>query len=288
MREIRASANALVANAGASDEIVGCADAGKVTWYNILVHNSGLGWIQLQNACKTPDEVVDKICSMPFAYETGSTVLYTDLGLILMGIAMERRCGKPLDVLLDELVCQPLGLTNTGYNRVAQGAKTENTAPTEFCAWRDMRVHGLVHDENSYFMDGVAGHAGVFSCAREVAKLGEGYLAALKGREGAFLPKETVEKYIQFQQMNRWDRRGIMFQLRIIQSDAHTFPLGRNTFGHTGFTGTCMWVDPDRDMVFALLTNDVYAGRACRTLGSVRKSIVEEIVCAIDLEEMGR
>jgi CubicO group peptidase (beta-lactamase class C family) len=88
--------------------------------------------------------------------------------------------------------------------------------------------------------------------------------------------------------MNRWDRRGIMFQLRIIQSDAHTFPLGRNTFGHTGFTGTCMWVDPDRDMVFALLTNDVYAGRACRTLGSVRKSIVEEIVCAIDLEEMGR
>jgi CubicO group peptidase (beta-lactamase class C family) len=215
-------------------------------------------------------------------------VLYTDLGLILMGIAMERRCGKPLDVLLDELVCQPLGLTNTGYNRVAQGAKTENTAPTEFCAWRDCRVHGVVHDENSYFLDGVAGHAGVFSCAREVAKLGEGYLAALKGREGAFLPKETVEKYIQFQQMNRWDRRGIMFQLRIIQSDAHTFPLGRNTFGHTGFTGTCMWVDPDRDMVFALLTNDVYAGRACRTLGSVRKSIVEEIVCAIDLEEMGR
>lgn len=288
MREIRASANALVANDGASDEILGYADAGKVTWYNILVHNAGLGWIQLQNACKTPDEVVDKICSMPFAYQTGSTVLYTDLGLILMGIAMERRCGKPLDVLLDELVCQPLGLTNTGYNRVSQGAKKENTAPTEFCAWRDMRVHGLVHDENSYFMDGVAGHAGVFSCAREVAKLGEGYLAALKGREGAFLPKETVEKYIQFQQMNRWDRRGIMFQLRIIQSDAHTFPLGRNTFGHTGFTGTCMWVDPDRDMVFALLTNDVYAGRACRTLGSVRKSIVEEIVCAIDLEEMGR
>ena len=284
-REIRASANALLKDQ--PDALMGYADVTDLTWYNILIHDSGLGWSTLNLLFKTREEAVDHICTMPLAYEPKSTVLYTDLGLILMAIAMEERTGKTLDVLVDELVCQPLGLERTGYNRVSEGPKTDNTAPTEFCKWRNVRVHGLVHDENCYFLDGVAGHAGVFSIARDVAKLAQNYLDVLQGKPGV-VKKETAEAMVTFQKMNRWDRRGIMFQLRILDTDAHTFPLGRKTFGHTGFTGTCMWVDPDRDMVFALLTNDVYAGRACRTLGSVRKSIVEEIVCAIDLEEMGR
>ena len=89
---------------------------------------------------------------------------------------------------------------------------------------------------------------------------------------------------LRFRQMNRWDRRGVMFQLRILDTDAHTFPLGRQTFGHTGFTGTCMWCDPERELSFALLTTDVYNGRANRTTGRLRKGIVEELISAIDKE----
>ncbi len=282
LREIRASANALLKDQ--PDELLGTADVTDLTWYNILIHNSGLGWAPLNLRCKTRQEAIDYICTMPLAYEPLSTVVYTDLGLILMGVAMEMRCGKGLDELVDELVCRPLGLKNTGYRRVSRGAVTENTAPTEYCKWRQARVHGLVHDENCYFMDGVAGHAGVFSTAEDVAKLAQAYLDALRGKESIVRP-ETARDMIRFRQMNRWDRRGVMFQLRILDTDAHTFPLGRQTFGHTGFTGTCMWCDPERELCFALLTNDVYNGRENRTTGRLRKAIVEELISAIDKED---
>ena len=281
-REIRASANALLKDQ--PDALLGYADVTDLTWYNILIHDSGLGWSTLNLLFKTREEAVDHICTMPLAYEPKSTVLYTDLGLILMAIAMEERTGKTLDVLVDELVCQPLGLERTGYNRVSEGPKTDNTAPTEFCKWRNVRVHGLVHDENCYFLDGVAGHAGVFSIARDVAKLAQNYLDVLQGKPGV-VKQETAEAMVTFQKMNRWDRRGIMFQLRILDTDAHTFPLGRKTFGHTGFTGTCMWADPERELAFAFLTNDVYPGREKRSMARVRKGIVEELISAIDKED---
>ena len=281
-REIRASANALLKEQ--PDELLGEADVTSLTWYNILIHNSGLGWAPLNLRCKSKEDAVNYILTMPLAYEPLTTVVYTDLGLILMGVAMEKRTGKGLDVLVDELVCKPLGLKHTGYNRVSHGAKKENTAPTEICAWRNMRVHGLVHDENCYFLDGVAGHAGVFSIARDVAKLAQSYLDALNGKPGV-VKQETAQAMVRFQKMNRWDRRGIMFQLRILDTDAHTSPLGLQTFGHTGFTGTCMWCDPERELSFALLTNDVYNGRANRTTGRLRKGIVEELISAIDKED---
>ena len=282
VRDIRASANALLKDQ--PDALLGRADVTDLTWYNVLIHNSGLGWAPLNLRWKAKEDAVNYILTMPLAYEPRSTVLYTDLGLILMGVAMERRCGKPLDVLVDELVCRPLGLKNTGYNRVSLGAKTENTAPSEFCKWRNLRVHGLVHDENAYFLDGVAGHAGVFSTADDAARLIQSYLDALQGREGVVRP-ETARDMIRFRQMNRWDRRGVMFQLRILDTDAHSFPLGRRTFGHTGFTGTCLWCDPDRELCFALMTNDVYNGRENRTTGRLRKAIVEELVSAIAKED---
>ena len=106
----------------------------------------------------------------------------------------------------------------------------------------------------------------------------------LQGREGVVRP-ETARDMIRFRQMNRWDRRGVMFQLRILDTDAHSFPLGRQTFGHTGFTGTCLWCDPDRELCFALMTNDGYNGRENRTTGRLRKAIVEELVSAIDKED---
>jgi len=282
IREIRASANALLKDQ--PDEVLGEADVTELTWYNVLIHDSGLGWAPLNLRCQSREEAIDYICTMPLAYQPKSTVLYTDLGLILMGIAMEQRTGKGLDQLVEELVCQPLGLKRTGYNRVSQGPKPENTAPTEFCKWRNVRVHGLVHDENCYFLDGVAGHAGIFSTAKEVATLAQSYLDALNGKTGVVKP-ETARAMVQFQKMNRWDRRGIMFQLRILDTDAHTFPLGRKTFGHTGFTGTCMWVDPERELAFAFLTNDVYPGREKRSMAKVRKGIVEELLSAIDKED---
>lgn len=279
MREIRTAANELLADQ--PDQLLGYADVGTVTWRQVLVHHSGIGWAPLYQKCRDRADALRMICTMPLAYRPGEEVLYTDLGLILLGAAMEQRLGERLDTIVSELVCRPLGLEDTCYRPVDEGAKPENTAPTEYCSFRGMRMHGLVHDENAYFFNGVAGDAGVFSTAKDVATLAQSYFLSLQGKPG-IVSTALARDMIRFRQMNRWDRRGLLWQLRILDTDAHSFALGRSAFGHTGFTGTCMWCDPERALCFALLTNDVYAGRENRTMGAVRKGIVEELISAID------
>ena len=132
-------------------------------------------------------------------------------------------------------------------------------------------------------MDGVAGHAGLFSTARDAATLCQDYLNSYQGKAG-LISAQTVRRMAAFQAENDWDRRGIGWQLRIIDPEAHSYHLSENAFGHTGFTGTCMWIDPDRDMTFALFTNEVYNGRANRSLLEVRGQVVQAITEALDKE----
>lgn len=284
MRDIVPMANEL--DKGQTDASVhGQCDAGLVTWYHVLTHTSGMGWLAM-NKRPSLEAALQEILTMPFAYATGSTVLYTDLGLILMGLAMEKRTGILLDDLVDQLVAQPLGLTHTGYLRNSAHRDTTNVAPTEFCAWRGYRVRGCVHDENAFLLDGVAGHAGLFSTARDAATLCQDYLTSYQGGKG-LISTGMVRRMASFQAQNDWDRRGIAWQLRLLDPEAHSYPLSANAFGHTGFTGTCMWIDPDRDMTFALLTNEVYNGRENRALIEVRGKMVRALVAAVDAEAAG-
>ena len=127
----------------------------------------------------------------------------------------------------------------------------------------------------------MAGHAGLFSTARDATLLCQDYWTSYQGGKG-LLSTETVRRMTTFQAENDWDRRGIGWQLRIIDPEAHSFTLSENAFGHTGFTGTCMWIDPDRDMVFALLTNEVYNGRVDRKSLEVRRAVVRALTAAMD------
>ncbi len=281
MRDIVPTANELIADETDSSSHGQC-DAGLVTWYHVLTHTSGMGWMAMQKR-PSVEAAIHEILTMPFAYATGTTVLYTDLGLILMGMAMEKRTGILLDDLVDQLVCQPLNLKHTGYLRNSAHRDASNVAATEFCKWRGVRCKGFVHDENAYCLDGVAGHAGLFSTARDAATLMEDYLLSWKGRKG-LISTEMVRRMTSLQAESDWNRRGIGWQLRIIDPTAHSYPLSDNCFGHTGFTGTCMWADPDRDMTFALLTNDVYNGRENRSLLEGRILITQALVDAIDVK----
>jgi CubicO group peptidase (beta-lactamase class C family) len=156
-------------------------------------------------------------------------------------------------------------------------------APTEFCRWRNRRIHGEVHDENAYIQDGVAGHAGLFSTARDAATLCQDYLNSYQGGKG-LVSTAMARRMATLQAQGDWNRRGIAWQLRVIDPEAHSYALSENAFGHTGFTGTCMWVDPERDMCFALLTNEVYNGRENRPLTQVRTLVVNKLVEAMDQE----
>jgi CubicO group peptidase (beta-lactamase class C family) len=131
---------------------------------------------------------------------------------------------------------------------------------TEDDGWRG-RVQGVVHDEKAYLMGGVAGHAGLFGTAAGVAWLAEQYLAVLHGRSRGTLPEELAREAISEQAFDPVLRRGLGWALKTSDDNSCGGRVSRATFGHTGFVGTCVWADPERDCCGVLLTNAVYFGR---------------------------
>ncbi len=229
------------------------ADADSVTFRHLLAHNSGLAaWLPLWKMA-TREERRAAAFRAAFAYPTGTHVVYSDIGLILLGWAMEKITVQPLDQIVRARVTQPLGLASVGYGPLA----CDDVAPTEFHAHQNRRMCGEVHDENAWALGGVAGHAGVFGNARDVALLGEMFR-----RGGApILDGETVAEMTRVQSEDGVVRRGLGFALWSNDPTASGHPFSQKAFGHTGFTGTSVWIDPPRDLVVACLTNRVYYGR---------------------------
>jgi len=186
-----------------------------------------------------------------FACPTGAHVIYSDIGLILVGFALEALGGKSLDAIVYERVAAPLGLESIGYGPLMP----DNVAPTEWYAHQNRRMRGEVHDENAWSFGGVAGHAGIFGNASDLALFGEAL------RTNRLLSRETLAEMTRVQAHDGALRRGIGFVLRSPDPDAAGNPLSEQAFGHTGFTGTSLWIDPARDLVIACLTNRVYYGR---------------------------
>jgi CubicO group peptidase (beta-lactamase class C family) len=269
----------------------GSVDVGRITFRHLLTHTSGLpAWRPLFRQ-GSREAALEMALGTPAAYPTGERVLYSDIGLILLGLAIERIDGRPLDAAVTARVTGPAGLAHTGYLPKRKEGKTSDEgsatdpfasavhlpssalaplfAPTEVCAWRGRRVVGEVHDENAAGLGGVAGHAGIFSTARDVAAFGQIFLDG-----GApLLRAETVAEMTRPQAEHGDTRRGLGWALWSPDPEASGNPFGPGAFGHTGFTGTSLWVDPSRELVVALLTNDVYGGRQGRGIASLRVAL---------------
>jgi CubicO group peptidase (beta-lactamase class C family) len=210
-----------------------------------------------------------------FSYPTGERVVYSDVGLILLGLALSRISGIPLEEAIYQLVTKPLGLS-AHFQPAAPLSSSQNIAPTEFCKWRGRRIVGEVHDESAWRLGGVAGHAGLFAHARDVAAFGQSFLDA------ALLRHETIAEMTRLQAQFEDVRRGLGFALWSPDPEASSNPFSAATFGHTGFTGTCLWIDPSRALVVALLTNDVYNGREGRGIADLRVRVHQAIVESVD------
>lgn len=256
-------------------------DAGTITFRQLLCHSSGLpAWrpFKDQGNIRAAKKM---LLETTFAYKPESRLLYSDLGLILVGMAIERLTNSRLDTTMQERVFRPLGLTHTLYlpqDEKNEGVNYENIAPTEMCRWRNRRVVGEVHDENAWRFGGIAGHAGLFSTAEEVANLGQAYL----DRGKPLLKPATVAEMLTLQRQYGDLRRGIGFLLWSADPEASSHPFSQETFGHTGFTGTSLWVDRQRSLVVALMTNEVYFGREDRKTIPLRLDIHNTLLSIVD------
>lgn len=254
-------------------------NASEVTYRNLLAHNSGLpAWRPLKDQ-PDADSARRMALGTDFFYPRGTRSVYSDIGLILLGMSIEKLTGLGLDGAVYQRVAQPLGLKQTRYLPLAgQPYDTSDIAPTEFCAWRQRRVVGEVHDENAARLGGVAGHAGLFSSAPELARFGQAFLP---GGESLLKP-ETIDEMTRVQVADGMVRRGLGFALWSPDPEASGNPFHPSAFGHTGFTGTSLWMDPSRNLVVALLTNRVYYGRNAGEILKFRVDLHRAILAEVD------
>jgi CubicO group peptidase (beta-lactamase class C family) len=204
------------------------------------------------------------VLAEPLEARPGTRAVYCDPGFLALGFLLERTLGDRLAALAEARVFLPLGLGSTGYlDGLApdESAAFEGRAfvPTERCEHRGEVNQGAVNDDNAWAMGGGAGHAGVFSTAREVAQLGQAWLDALRGRR-SIVPAAVAEEFARRDatpgttRALGWDtpsEEGSSLGARLGRS-------GRGAIGHLGFTGTSLWIDVEREVVVALLTNRVH------------------------------
>ena len=212
----------------------------------------------------------------PLAEPPGARVVYSDLGFIALGTILSRAAGRgSLATTVETVLCE-LGTRSTSY--AVHGRERTAIPATETDAWRGS-VQGDVHDEKAYLMGGAAGHAGLFGDARDVALLGEWYLAALHGRPTP-LHADLAREAVREQAFDPVLRRGLGWALKTNDENSCGPLMSRATFGHTGFTGTSIWVDPERDLSVVLLTNNVHHGRT--DLRDVRAAVADAAVRTFD------
>lgn len=271
-------------------------DPSAVTFQHLLTHTAGLPpWrsVYLLAAAEPPPPPaagmaysakrwrngLEAMVDFPFAGTVGDTVRYTDIGIMLLGESIARLQGCPLDQALSELVLQPLALSSFAHNPVAKGIPRDKIVPTEYDDhWRQRRAWGEAHDENACGVGGVAGHAGLFATALDVARFGQAWLSGdPKLRISPELRKLATRKHVSGQY-----RLGLGWMLKADQDSSAGDRYSAGSYGHTGFTGTSLWIDPQRQLVSAVLTNRVYHGRDPAGIHAFRRALHDLIAEAVD------
>ena len=261
----------------------------RVTLRHLLTHTSGLPahreYFQTLKG-KAPGsalgkrEVLAKILSEPLTYEPGTQSEYSDLGFILLGEIVERVTGKPLDVLARERIFAPLGMKDSLFNPPKN--LRQRIAPTENDkTFRKRLVHGEVHDDNAWAMGGVAGHAGLFATAADLAAFSQMLLNGGIYAHQRVLRRAVLEQFTASQSLSG-GARAFGWTLPTEGSSSGRY-FSAHSYGHTGFTGTSIWVDPEKELFVILLTNRVYPTRENETIQKVRPAVHDAVVEALGL-----
>lgn len=225
----------------------------RVTLAEVLTHTAGLAWSKpLWREARSLDEAVWLAAQEPLAQDAG-VFTYSDLGYLMLTAGLARVGDAPFAALIRERVAEPVDAVTLAFGP----REAERCAATELDEGpRGRRLRGEVHDENAHAMGGVAGHAGLFGTAADVAALARIY------RDGAVIGNELAALARREHARGDNARRGLGLALRAPRGPMTGERFSLDSYGHAGFTGTSLWIDPAQDLTVILLTNRVYFGRA--------------------------
>jgi CubicO group peptidase (beta-lactamase class C family) len=245
-------------------------DKRAITLQQLLTHSSGLpAWRPLYLlTAGDPERALSVIADLDLEYEPGRRVVYSDIGFITLGLLLERLSGKRLAELAQAEVFEPLGLQHTFFNPALahqtgiaaceNGNAYERSTSGDTAGkynWRQEIIWGQVHDGNAHFLGGAAGHAGLFSTARETLSLAHQFVPG----QTKLLRPATCNWFRRNLTPGLEEARSFGWQLAETKDSAAGLDLPRDSFGHSGFTGTSCWNDPNHERVFILLTNRTHA-----------------------------
>ena len=251
----------------------------RVTVRHLLTHTSGLPpFKEYWRTSKSKQDTLTKIFAEPLEYEPGTKEVYSDLGIILMAEIIERLTGRSLDDLANSLVFSPLGMKNSVYKPPKK--LWPKIAPTEIDNnYRHRLIQGEVHDENAYAIGGVSGHAGVFSTAPDLAAFCQMLLNGGVYAHQRILRRATVTQFTTPQQLSGGIRT-LGWAVPTPGGLSGRY-FSEHSFGHTGFTGTSIWIDPDRQLFVVLLTNRVHPTRENQNIQQVRRDLHDAVMQAL-------
>lgn len=293
----------------------------EVSLRQLLTHTSGLpAWLPLYADCATAAEAVARICRTPLAAEPGTRVVYSDLGFILLGEIVRRVSGQSVDEFARARLFSPLNMGDTGYqpdpsrrSRIApteageayeaRMAREDGARHPQQRQGQDSAIQGTVHDGNAYYaLGGVSGHAGLFSTAADLARYGQLWLdGGVAGNRRFFSPATLATAtsdqtatlnagrglgWVSYNhdplgRRARWLAAGGDPALATLGPASSGELLSPGSFGHTGFTGASIWIDPARHLLVILLTNRVHPDAANLAIARVRPRFHNAVVAAL-------
>ena len=202
------------------------------------------------------------IIEEPFAYEPGKGSIYSDLGYMLLEWVIEEKTGHRLPEYVREYFYGPLGLKRTFFGGgEGRGLAKEEFAATEDCPWRKKVLQGEVHDDNAWTLGGYSGHAGLFSTAEEIHVMANMLREHYLGKRKDFFKPETVREFLRRQDIVKGSDWGLGWDTRALEESSAGKYFSRDSVGHTGFTGTSIWMDLEKDVIAILLSNRVHPKR---------------------------
>jgi len=232
----------------------------KITIKQLLTHTAGMKPFKRFYEMEAPSSqaLLDSVFQAELDTLPGTHYAYSDIGLITLGKVLERIAGTDLKSFTDSVIFTPLAMSSTGY---LPTQRAEQIVPTEFSELEHGFIHGYVHDENSHSLGGITGHAGLFSTALDLARFAQMMLNHGSLGDTVIFKPETIELFTHRANMLEEENSRCLGWDSPHEASSGGVYLSPNSFGHTGFTGTSIWIDPDNQIFVILLTNAVHPDR---------------------------